>query len=91
MKCKFPVEIEKFNDATYTDKVLLCEKEDCKGLIKPDIVFFGESLPVDFYMKAELIAKADLVIVMGSSLKVPPFATLPCNIYKNLLFKFRFC
>eukprot|EP01033_Poteriospumella_lacustris_P001142 gene1142-836_t len=47
-----------------------------QGLIKPDIVFFGESLPPSFNANAELMAEADLVIVMGTSLKVFPFAML---------------
>lgn len=47
-----------------------------QGLIKPDIVFFGESLPPSFTANAELMAEADLVIVMGTSLKVFPFAML---------------
>merc|ERR1712048_1156174 len=43
---------------------------------KPDIVFFGEPLPKRFAMlfKAEL-PEAALLIVMGSSLQVEPFAS----------------
>jgi NAD+-dependent protein deacetylase SIR2 len=50
--------------------------EDYFGLIKPDIVFFGEKLPRTFFNSAETIQEADLVIVMGTSLKVFPFAFL---------------
>lgn len=48
-----------------------------EGLVKPDIVFFGESLPARFfqYMAADF-SKADLLIVMGTSLTVQPFASL---------------
>ncbi|RAL05072.1 SIR2 family NAD-dependent protein deacylase [Aspergillus ibericus CBS 121593] len=49
----------------------------CKGLVKPDIVFFGESLPSDFFDNRELPEQADLCIVMGTSLTVQPFASLP--------------
>lgn len=49
----------------------------CRGLVKPDIVFFGESLPDRFSkMSDKLEEKADLAIVMGTSLKVMPFAGL---------------
>jgi NAD-dependent histone deacetylase SIR2 len=53
-------------------------KCDCdkKGLIKPDIIFFGEQLPASFAKACELMEEADLVIVMGTSLVVFPFAYL---------------
>ncbi|KAF2722379.1 NAD-dependent deacetylase sirtuin-2 [Polychaeton citri CBS 116435] len=49
----------------------------CDGLVKPDIVFFGEALPADFFANRMLPTQADLIIVMGSSLTVQPFASLP--------------
>ncbi len=50
----------------------------CGGLLKPDIVFFGEMLPVDALMAArEEIARCDLLLVLGSSLTVAPAADLP--------------
>ena len=51
--------------------------ESCKGLVKPEIVFFGEQLPEDFFRNRLLPSQADLVIVMGTSLTVQPFASLP--------------
>ncbi|CAJ2504401.1 Uu.00g117950.m01.CDS01 [Anthostomella pinea] len=54
-----------------------CIKPGCDGLVKPDIVFFGEQLPKDFYDAAAVPAMADLVIVLGTSLTVHPFAGLP--------------
>uniref|UniRef100_A0A2D3ULS3 NAD-dependent protein deacetylase n=1 Tax=Ramularia collo-cygni TaxID=112498 RepID=A0A2D3ULS3_9PEZI len=50
---------------------------DCKGLVKPEIVFFGEQLPAAFFQARSLPAEADLCIVMGTSLTVQPFASLP--------------
>lgn len=49
----------------------------CKGLVKPEIVFFGEALPSAFFANRGLPAEADLCIVMGTSLTVQPFASLP--------------
>ena len=41
------------------------------GLVKPDIVFFGEGLPAKFHELAEIdFIKADLLLVMGTSLAV---------------------
>ncbi|OCL14538.1 NAD-dependent deacetylase sirtuin-2, partial [Glonium stellatum] len=54
-----------------------CLKETCGGLVKPEIVFFGEQLPADFFRNKELPAAADLCIIMGTSLSVHPFAGLP--------------
>lgn len=48
-----------------------------EGLVKPDIVFFGESLPPRFFQKMQTdFPQADLLIVMGTSLTVHPFASL---------------
>ncbi|KAF7894079.1 hypothetical protein EAF00_007593 [Botryotinia globosa] len=54
-----------------------CLVPQCGGLVKPDIVFFGEQLPEAFHTHKMIPATADLVIVMGTSLSVQPFATLP--------------
>lgn len=51
--------------------------ESCDGLVKPEIVFFGEQLPADFFEHRLLPSQSDLVIVMGTSLTVQPFASLP--------------
>lgn len=41
------------------------------GLVKPDIVFFGEQLPARFFDLAEPdFAQCDLLIILGTSLKV---------------------
>lgn len=48
----------------------------CDGLIKPDIVFFGEN--VHYFNEAvDLIRKSDLFLVIGTSLKVYPASMLP--------------
>ncbi|XP_062868640.1 NAD-dependent protein deacetylase sirtuin-3, mitochondrial [Trichomycterus rosablanca] len=48
----------------------------CKGVIKPDIVFFGEELPKHFFHYVTDFPMADLLIVMGTSLEVEPFSSL---------------
>lgn len=52
---------------------LFCE---CKAPCKPDIVMFGEALPISFSMQMNDVASADLVIIAGTSLKVFPFSVL---------------
>ncbi|KAM9319064.1 NAD-dependent protein deacetylase sirtuin-3, mitochondrial isoform 2-T2 [Pholidichthys leucotaenia] len=48
----------------------------CKGVVKPDIVFFGEELPRHFFKYLTDFPMADLLIIMGTSLEVEPFASL---------------
>ncbi|XP_059832274.1 NAD-dependent protein deacetylase sirtuin-3, mitochondrial isoform X7 [Hypanus sabinus] len=48
----------------------------CSGVIKPDIVFFGEQLPRKFYQYLIDFPLADLLIILGTSLEVEPFASL---------------
>ena len=51
------------------------------NVIKPDIVFFGESLPELFHQRmAKDKDVCDLLIVIGSSLKVRPVALIPSSI-----------
>ena len=56
----------------------------CGGVIKPDIVFYGEPLDSSMLMRAEnAFANADLAIVLGSSLVVNPAASLPYISARN--------
>lgn len=56
-----------------------CLTPQCNGLVKPDIVFFGEPLPETFHKNRALPSEADMCIVMGTSLTVQPFASLPAS------------
>jgi NAD-dependent deacetylase len=50
----------------------------CKGILKPDMVFFNE--PVPFYAKKrafEEVAKADVLLIIGTSAEVLPAAEFP--------------
>ncbi len=52
----------------------------CCGLVKPDVVLFGEMLPATAMAEAhELAAGADLLLCIGSSLEVYPVAGLPAT------------
>lgn len=51
---------------------------ECNGFVRPSVVLFGESLPLEAIRKAEKEAyKADLFIVLGSSLQVYPANQYP--------------
>lgn len=52
--------------------------DHCGGLLKPDIILFGEQLPATIICEAKaLIDEADLIVVVGSSLEVMPAASMP--------------
>lgn len=57
----------------------------CNGLVKPRIVFFGESLPYEFHSGIHTdFPKCDLLICMGTSLTVQPFASLIDRVGDNV-------
>ncbi|WP_300161227.1 NAD-dependent deacylase [Solidesulfovibrio sp.] len=55
--------------------------EDCGGVVRPDVVFFGEAIPLDALDKSgQLALAADLIIVAGTSGEVVPAGLLPREI-----------
>jgi NAD-dependent deacetylase sirtuin 2 len=72
----------------FADDIPLCTEPGCakvpenedepyKGLVKPDIVFFGEALPSRFgSLVMQDARECDLLIIMGTSLTVQPFASV---------------
>lgn len=59
----------------------LCE---CGGLLRPDVVWFGESLPQrELNLAFTYASKADLVIVIGTSCLVYPAAEIPFIVKRN--------
>ena len=48
----------------------------CGGLIRPDVVLYGENLPDSFDKAIDYISKCDLLIVCGTSLTVMPASSL---------------
>ncbi|MFA6867435.1 MAG: NAD-dependent protein deacylase [Clostridia bacterium] len=68
----------KFFDVDYiinAKGVPICDK--CGGLVKPDVILYGEPLNNEMWEQAFMaIAKADTMIVAGTSLVVYPAASL---------------
>ncbi|KAF2457480.1 NAD-dependent histone deacetylase SIR2, partial [Lineolata rhizophorae] len=78
-RCKAPFPSDRMRELVAAGTVARCGADGaaCGGLVKPDIVFFGEALPDAFFRNRALPQAADLAIVMGTSLTVQPFASLP--------------
>ncbi len=61
--------------ALLNGKVPRCE---CGGVLKPNVILFGEQLPVQVFNQATAEAKrCDLLLVAGSSLEVTPAGDIP--------------
>lgn len=59
----------------FEEKIPKCT--ECEGVVKPDIVFFGENLPEKFHtLPDQDFRDCDLLLIMGTSLTVQPFAGL---------------
>ncbi|MGC9443608.1 MAG: NAD-dependent protein deacylase [Candidatus Methanospirareceae archaeon] len=55
----------------------------CGGLLKPDVIFFGEPIPTDTLFRAESVAcTCDAMLVIGTSAIVQPAASLPLIAWK---------
>lgn len=57
-------------------EILRCSK--CNGVLKPNVILFGEQLPAQVFNAAQQqIRQCDMIIVAGSSLEVYPVADMP--------------
>ncbi|WFD30232.1 Sir2 histone deacetylase Hst2 [Malassezia sp. CBS 17886] len=77
--CKKEVDQTWLEQRVKAGEVARCQEDMHGGKgppIKPDITFFGESLPEAFFMNLGDFGDADLLLVMGTSLAVQPFASL---------------
>lgn len=92
IECKTPFSDEEMKRVVEAGTIPHCVQ--CDGLVKPDIVFFGEAvsllivncidpsseqasqLPEIFHRSLPALQLADLLIVIGTSLVVHPFASL---------------
>ncbi|TBU62223.1 DHS-like NAD/FAD-binding domain-containing protein [Dichomitus squalens] len=74
--CKKEYGSEKMREAVEKGEVVRCDNDACAGLVKPDVVFFGESLPELLSQSIAKINSADLLFVVGTSLTIQPFARL---------------
>ena len=80
--CRKEYEQEWIKDIIFKDEVPKCDK--CGAFVKPDIVFFGENLPQRFFTCMQTdFAQCDLLIILGTSLVVQPFASLIDRVSKD--------
>jgi NAD+-dependent protein deacetylase sirtuin 2 len=64
-----------FTEKIFKDEIPKCLS--CEGVVKPDIVFFGENLPAKFFKCMDKdFEDCEMLIILGTSLVVQPFASL---------------
>lgn len=66
----------KFYPSTYIFNSISIPKCECGGIIKPDVVLYGEMLPQAYVDAQKYIYEADMLIVAGTSLVVEPASSL---------------
>ncbi|XP_062860826.1 NAD-dependent protein deacetylase sirtuin-3 [Trichomycterus rosablanca] len=72
--CYTPFPAEEAKEAIMSDNVPTCSF--CSATVKPNVVFFGEDLPEKYFQHEVDFPNADLLIIMGTSLQIEPFASL---------------
>lgn len=92
-RCHAKVPGETLRADVFEERIPICsrcgekpvEEGEEKPILKPDIVFFGEPLVDAFFQHVETdLENADLMIVMGTSLKVAPVSRLPSLLPTNI-------
>lgn len=77
------IKCNKFYDANYVFSSIDVPICTCGGIIKPDVVLYGELLPSLPYEKSlDVIYKSDMLIIVGSSLTVYPVSNF-INYFKG--------
>lgn len=87
--CDYKVDGSFIREDVFAQRIPKCPRCPEQGnelsVLKPDIVFFGEGLPKTFHDAMEADKDdCDLLIVIGSSLKVKPVADIPSSIPANI-------
>ena len=76
--CVATYEMASFYEQLERGEIDLPKCNECQSPIKPDVILFGDLLPVEAWNRSVAAAEeCDLMLVMGSSLVVYPAAELP--------------
>ncbi|XP_049527355.1 NAD-dependent protein deacetylase sirtuin-2 isoform X3 [Dermacentor silvarum] len=83
LSCNHEYSLDWLRERIAAEPVPLCL--DCGCPVKPDIVFFGERLPDRFFdLSEEDFARCDLLLIVGTSLQVQPFAGLVDKVHNSI-------
>jgi NAD-dependent deacetylase len=72
MECRKPIKSEEISLETLPPHC------DCGGVLRPDVVFFGEAIPHEALTQSDQETRScDVMLVVGTSAEVQPAASLP--------------
>jgi len=81
---KIKCSVCEFRDEILTEFSKIPPLCNCGNILRPDVVWFGESLSQDVWQKAIISAnECDLMVIVGTSLVVSPANTLPIYAKQN--------
>ncbi|TDH72031.1 hypothetical protein CCR75_002527 [Bremia lactucae] len=85
MRCKKRMLTSSLMPVIQAGIVPSCSEAHCRGVFKPEITFFGEMLPdkVSTMITKDRV-RADLLLVMGTSLKVAPVMEIPSYLPSHI-------
>jgi NAD-dependent deacetylase len=69
----------------YNDGINPPRCENCDGLLRPDVVLFGDSMSRDYFQAQSELIDCQLLLVVGSSLQVYPVADMPYRAEKLII------
>jgi NAD-dependent deacetylase len=82
MKCLRTISIEKLE--SFVGDVQIPPRCRCGGILRPDVVLFGDMLPSSFEQATKLVQKFPLLVI-GSSLQVSPANLIPSLAEKLMI------
>ncbi len=76
VRCTHELTVSEFRECPLDVNPPLCK--ECGSMLRPDVVWYGEPLPMDAYERShEAACICDAMLVVGTSAQVRPAATLP--------------
>lgn len=82
--CLATYEMNPFYEQLARGEIRLPQCATCRSPIKPDVVLFGDLLPIEVWERAvAAVGRCDMLLVLGSSLIVYPAAELPQRALQN--------
>lgn len=79
--CRKERDMEEVRKAIEEENVLHCD--ECNGPIKPNLVLYGETINEENLKKTPRIKDAEVVFIIGTTLKVMPFNVLAYSTNPN--------
>lgn len=81
LDCEEEFDLSEYESTVLDGVIPYCS---CGGLIKPDVVFFGDEIPEAFYKILRRPPEADLLLILGTSLNVQPTSKFAIEVAERI-------